>query len=253
MSDISLARFRELAKKKAIDAGIDGVIGRKIAYMDKVKVVEEKDGFLTCEFVLSNGNIDRDFDIVNPDGWDLSEFRKNPVVLWSHEMDELPVAKSLAEYVENGQLIGKCQFANRELSERSYMIGQMYKHGYLNAVSCGFRATEYSFAEEPNRPLGVNFEKQILWEYSCCTVPANPDALIKAKAAGIDTSAALKMAEETLSGSGLIDLISKDTAEKIYAALRADKSFVDLKSTSNDDLARMQMQLKINQNLQEVM
>lgn len=253
MSDINLSRFRELAKKKSIDAGIDGIIGRKITYMDKVKVVEEKDGFLTCEFILSNGNIDRDFDIVNPEGWDLSEFRKNPVVLWSHEMDELPVAKSISEYVENGQLIGKAQFANRELSERGYMIGQMYKHGFLNAVSCGFRGTEWTFSEEPDRPWGINFEKQILWEYSCCTVPANPDALVKAKAAGIDTNAALKMAEEALSGSGLIDLISKDTAEKIYAALRADKAFVDMKSTSDEDMARMQMQLKFNQNVQEVM
>lgn len=252
MSYVDLVRFRELAKKKNVDNSIDGVIGHKVAFMDKVKVVEEKDGFLTCEFVLSNGNVDRDFDIVNPDGWDLSEFRKNPVVLWSHDQNELPVAKSLNEYVENGQLIGTAQFANREISERGYMIGQMYKHGFLNAVSCGFRGTEWSFAAEYERPYGINFEKQILWEYSCCTVPSNPDALIKAKAAGIDTGAALKMAEEALSGSGLIDLISKDTAEKIYAALRSDVIFADMKTAPNNDLQNMQMQLLINQNLQEV-
>lgn len=253
MADMKLADVRELMlANKTVDK--DTVIcGNKVVTMDQVKAVEEKDGILTCEFVLSNSNIDRDFDTVNVNGWDLTNFRKNPVVLWSHDHYSLPVAKSLNEYVENGQLIGKAQFAPKELNDFSYMVGQMYKHGFLNAVSCGFRATEWKYVSDENRPWGIDFLKQELWEYSCCTVPSNPDALLKAKQAGIDVDAALKMAENVLDSSGVMQILSQDDAEKIYAALRGRKTIVDLKNTDEKAAQRelrMRMQLQINQNLE---
>ena len=99
-----LPEFREFIKKQTFpEPGpvADTICGRKTAYLDKVKVVEEKDGILVCDFVISNGSIDRDFDTINPDGWNLENYRKNPVVLWNHEWDDPPVAKSLEERVEN--------------------------------------------------------------------------------------------------------------------------------------------------------
>lgn len=246
-----LPEYRELMKKHALpEPGpvADEIYGRKTAYLDKVKVVEEKDGILICDFVISNGNIDRDFDTINPDGWSLENYRKNPVVLWDHEWDDPPVAKSLEERIENGQLIGRAQFVSREIYDFGYMIGQMYKNGFLNAVSCGFRATEWKYVEDESRPWGIDFLSQELWEYSCCTIPSNPDAtLVKAKAAGIDVSAALKLAEKALDDSGVIPLLPKETAEKIYSLLRADKAVVDMKT---DDLLKMQMQLQINENME---
>lgn len=246
-----LPEYRELMKKHALpEPGpvADEIYGRKTAYLDKVKVVEEKDGILICDFVISNGNIDRDFDTINPDGWSLENYRKNPVVIWDHEWDDPPVAKSLEERIENGQLIGRAQFVSREIYDFGYMIGQMYKNGFLNAVSCGFRATEWKYVEDESRPWGIDFLSQELWEYSCCTIPSNPDAtLVKAKAAGIDVSAALKLAEKALDDSGVIPLLPKETAEKIYSLLRADKAVVDMKT---DDLLKMQMQLQINENME---
>lgn len=44
--------------------------------MEQVKAIEEKDGRIICDFILSNGAVDRDFDTVNPDGWELENFRK---------------------------------------------------------------------------------------------------------------------------------------------------------------------------------
>ena len=170
------------------------------------------------------------------------------MVLWDHEWDDPPVAKSLEEHVENGQLIGRAQFISREIYDFGYMIGQMYKNGFLNAVSCGFRATEWKYVEDETRPWGIDFLAQELLEYSCCTIPANPEAtLIKAKAAGIDVTAARKLAEKALESSGAMPYLPLETAEKIYALLRDDKTVIDMHA---DNLLKMQMQLQINENME---
>ena len=58
--------------------------------MEQVKAIEEKDGRIICDFILSNGAVDRDFDTVNPDGWELENFRKNPCLLYTSDAaDEL--------------------------------------------------------------------------------------------------------------------------------------------------------------------
>ena len=41
-------------------------------------------GDRTMTFVISNGGVDGDNDTIDPSGWDLENFRRNPVVLWSH-------------------------------------------------------------------------------------------------------------------------------------------------------------------------
>ena len=88
------------ALKSGNKPAADELLCVKAFSMEQVKAIEEKDGRIICDFILSNGAVDRDFDTVNPDGWELENFRKNPVVLWMHDMWELPVAKSLLEKVE---------------------------------------------------------------------------------------------------------------------------------------------------------
>lgn len=85
------------ALKSGNKPAADDLLCVKAFSMEQVKAIEEKDGRIICDFILSNGAVDRDFDTVNPDGWELENFRKNPVVLWMHDMWELPVAKSLLE------------------------------------------------------------------------------------------------------------------------------------------------------------
>lgn len=217
--------------------------------MDRAKAIEEKDGRLICDFILSNGAVDRDMDTVNPDGWELDNYRKNPVVLWMHDMWQLPVARSLEERLENGQLIGRAEFTSKEENEYGYMVGQLYKQGFLNAVSCRFKGKEWRWAEDESRPFGINFLKQELYEYSCVTIPANPDALVQAKAAGIDVSPAVQVAENILS-KGSFDALAKGIAEKVYAAVAKRIGTFDMHDAkaAQDKLKSMQLRLALNKN-----
>jgi hypothetical protein len=47
---------------------------------------------------------------------------------------------------------------------------------------------------------GIDFLRQELLEFSCVPVPANPDALIQARAKGIDTAPMVSWAERVLDG-----------------------------------------------------
>ena len=164
-------------------------------------------------------------------------------------MWNLPVAKSLLEKVEDGELIGRAEFTSKDENDYGYMVGQMYKLGFLHAVSCRFRGIEWKWTEDVNRPYGIDFIKQELLEYSCVTIPANPDALLKAKAAGVDVSPAVQMAENVLSKNSF-DALAKSIAERVYAAVSKKMTVVDLHDDrlAQEKMKAMQMRLNLNKN-----
>ena len=165
----------------------------------EVKEVENKDGFITLDFTISDGSVDRDYDVINVDGWELENYRKNPVVLWAHDAKMPPIAKSLTEFVEDGKLKSRAQFVPREISAFGHSVARMYQEGFLKAVSVGLSAKEWKFVEDKDRPYGIDFIRQELLEYSCVPIPANPQALIDgAKSKNIDIEPLYKWASEIL-------------------------------------------------------
>ena len=140
-------------------------------FITKVEDINDEDRIIT--FVLSTESEDRDGDIIKAEGWVLDNYLKNPVVLFAHKYDELPVAKALRVWVENGQLKATAKFATEKENPLAENIYQLYKNGYMNAVSVGFVPIEYE-----ETVSGYNYLKQELLEFSCVPVPANPEALI---------------------------------------------------------------------------
>ncbi|MCK9575664.1 MAG: hypothetical protein M0R51_06865 [Clostridia bacterium] len=195
---------------------------RKYYNLDPIKSIEDTANGLTVDFVISTNTIDRSGDSIDADGWELDNYRKNPVILWAHDYTQPPVAKSLSETIASGKLMSKAQFAPRDLSEMGYMVGQMYAKGFMNAVSVGFRGLDWSFSTDKNRPMGIDFTWQELMEYSTVPVPCNPEALMAAKSVGVDTNPMLKWAVEVLDKS---DLSQKKAAERVWKLLESKKSY----------------------------
>ena len=54
------------ALKSGNKPAADDLLCVKAFSMEQVKAIEEKDGRIICDFILSNGAVDRDFDTVNP-------------------------------------------------------------------------------------------------------------------------------------------------------------------------------------------
>ncbi len=152
-----------------------------------VEVAAVSDTARELQFTISTGDIDRSGDTIAVDGWNFDGYRKNPVVLWAHDYETLPVARAPRIWVEGGKVKALAEWTPAGMAKFNDIVFDMYLGGFLNAVSVGFRPTKWAWAEDSERRMGVDFMEQELYEFSAVVVPANPNALIDAKSAGIDT------------------------------------------------------------------
>ncbi|WP_338822115.1 phage major capsid protein [Bradyrhizobium septentrionale] len=130
------------------------------------------------EFVLSDETPDRMDDIILSDGWDLANFKKNPIALFGHRSD-FPIGKWKNLRVTDKQLRGELELAPAGTSDRIDEIRRLVEADILRAVSVGFRPIESKPRKETD--YGLSFTKSELVETSLVSVPANPNALAVAK------------------------------------------------------------------------
>jgi HK97 family phage prohead protease len=140
-------------------------------------------GGRTVRFVLSDSSIDRMNDTVNVGGWDLTDFRKNPVVLFAHDSSSPPIGRATRVWNDGTRLLGDVEFADKETYAFADTIFRLVKGGFLKSGSVGFLPVDYKVS---NRPTGgIDYQRQKLLEFSIVPVPANANALTQAQAKGI--------------------------------------------------------------------
>jgi len=142
----------------------------------------------TVSFVFSDGSVDRMGDTIAASGWDLTNFKANPIAIFGHDAGAVENVMGRAKNVRvsGSRLLGDIEFMAGEINPRAEAVFQMLKAGFLKSVSVGFQPIEWTRSTDPKRPQGVDFKKQELLEISIVPIPANPNALVQAKAAGID-------------------------------------------------------------------
>lgn len=131
------------------------------------------------EFVLSDATVDRYGDTIEPAGWDVRTFKRNPIALFGHA-GSFPIGTWADLRVEGERLVGRLQLAARGTSARIDELIGLVEQGILRAVSVGF----LSHKSEPHHG-GTRFLKQELVEVSLVSVPANPASLAVARGLGI--------------------------------------------------------------------
>lgn len=159
-----------------------------------VEKIDNEAGTLAVA-VASDGSVDRDDERIAPEGWDFTNFLKNPVLLWAHNYREEPLGKVISIAREGPRLLFQPQFAVG-ISEMAKRIFEYYKAGVLNAFSVGFIPREWKDEAGPSGEQVRTFTKTELLEISCVPVPANPNALVLARSKGIDIDQLKKDIEE---------------------------------------------------------
>lgn len=192
---ITPAEFQELAKQSRTPAAIRGMALRKEFIADEVKAVEGQ--ARSVRFRITSGSADRDRDTIAPAGWQLDNYRKNPVVMFGHDYGSLPVAKATQIESRADGLSSVAEFAPADVYPFADTVYKMVAGGFLNAASVGFRPVAWTYNEDRK---GVDFSEQELLEWSIVPVPANAEALVEARSAGIDLTPLLTWAEEKLDG-----------------------------------------------------
>lgn len=130
-------------------------------------------------FVASTEDVDRGGDLVRQDGWELANFKRNPVYQWAHNYSIPPLGTVPRVWVEGKNLVNTVQFDMDDPFAAD--IERKFRAKILRAQSVGFRALEFE-ERKNNKGFFADFEflKQELLEISAVPIPMNQRALRKA-------------------------------------------------------------------------
>lgn len=127
-------------------------------------------------FVMSDDSLDRDFERFDTTGWDLKAFKKNPVLLWSHDRKIPAIGLMEKVRIKDTRLIGNPVFdADDPLAMK--ISGKVQKR-IIRAGSVGFFPNKIEFIDDEKDPCRLIYKKQELREFSLCNVPANQNAVV---------------------------------------------------------------------------
>lgn len=135
------------------------------------------------DFVISDGSLDRHGTRINPKGWDLSNFLRNPIALFGHS-GGFPIGRWENVRVEKDKVVGRLVLAAEGTSARIDELRKLVEQGILRAVSVGFSVLEWG---QPGKST-YDIEKQSLHEVSLVSVGSNTNALATARSLNISES-----------------------------------------------------------------
>lgn len=132
--------------------------------------IEEKSGDEIVA-IASTATEDRQGEIVSVDGWDLKDFKANPVILWGHDGNEPAIGNATKTWIEGSGKGAKLmvKIAFQEVTQRAREVKQLVRDGVIKTLSVGF---------QPLEAEGNTYTKQKLLEVSVVNVPANPQAMM---------------------------------------------------------------------------
>lgn len=149
----------------------------------EVKATAEADAPV-IEFVASDDTLDRYDEVIVAQGWELTNYQRNPVFQNSHKYGDVifTLGKALATSIRGNALVQRIEFAVA-INPVAKLAYELYKGGFLNAVSVGFIPLEW---EDGGGATAYRrkFIKQELLELSAVSIPANPNALQNAVQCG---------------------------------------------------------------------
>ncbi len=169
----------------------------------------KKLGERSYEFTASTSTIDRDGEVIEAKGWDLKNFKKNPVIMYAHDYRSLPIGKAPKVWLAGGKLKNTVQFPPEGTYEFADIVERLVDTGYLKTESVGFIPQKWEDGDGDKGPRRT-YLKQELLEISIVPVPSNPDALRNAVEEGVITTKEL----ETLSTKDEISK-PKEVEEKV--------------------------------------
>lgn len=138
--------------------------------------VEKTDDDGPLRFVASTDGLARDGMIVMLDAWSLDNYRKNPLVLWSHDYTGVRPPIGRAD-VSMGALGLLADITFDRADPFAADIERKYRGGFLNAVSVGWSSLATERSDNPNVAAVVT--RAELLDISAVPIPGDPNALLQ--------------------------------------------------------------------------
>jgi len=175
-----------------ITDGVKAVVGRlkersaepmeKKNRLVQIKAVDPKNLLVVAH--VSTFQWDRTDERFAQGSWRLDNFKRNPVVMWSHDYSRPPIAKAESVEEDSEGLIAVTRFNGDD--PFAMQIFRLYEKGFLSSFSVGFRPASFKMEPIPGKDKqGVAYTEAELLEYSAVAIPANPGATISREVADI--------------------------------------------------------------------
>lgn len=144
-----------------------------------------------AEFVISDEAPDSYGTVFRMDGWDLTRYEKNPLVLYAHQSwgDNPDNIIGTGEVFREGdQLIGRVTFETEDVNPKAEKVFKKVQAGTLRMASIGAKPTEghWGVEEASEDPEILYFDRQQLLEFSVVPIGSNPNALKRNAEALVD-------------------------------------------------------------------
>ena len=165
-----------------------GRVQKEIVLFGKTKVKIEGD---KIGWVFSDGSLDRDNEKIDPAGWRLDNYRKNPVILWAHDMYKPAIGRAEGVITNDKELTGSIVFDTSGLDPLAMMVDSKVRNGFLQTGSVGFMPIRIEFVEDKEAPETLIHREMELYEFSITNVPANVNARRREISLDPDTTGAL--------------------------------------------------------------
>lgn len=165
------------------------------------KFAEDVEDTRTIEFVISTPDKDRHKSVLNPKGWKLDNYKRNPIFGYQHNVyggdmcsrpDPDDILGNSRVFIEGDELIAAATFEPKEENEYAEKIFRKVLRGTLRSASVGFyplpnkkgKKGTYGSEDDDEHQGGKNetyyYSGQELVEWSIVNIPSNPKAQVKA-------------------------------------------------------------------------
>ncbi len=148
------------------------------------------------EIILTTDSLARDGHVLLPQGANLRNYLANPIVLWSHDINQ-PVGNASDLVVDPTKIRARVKFAGIGISAKADEVRGLVKTGVVRGVSIGFEPIVYE-PLDPKKPRGgQRVSEYDLLECSFCSIPVDTGAGVSARAITGDDFPAFPDLKET--------------------------------------------------------
>lgn len=137
------------------------------AYCNRAEIAVAQPG-TPIRFIASTEQVARDGMVIEAQGWQLDNYRANPVFMWAHDYSRPPIGR-VEPNINEGKLLADVTFDQADDFARQ--VEQKYRDGFLSAVSVGWNTLDM----KPGNPPRIT--RAELLDVSAVPVPADPLAL----------------------------------------------------------------------------
>lgn len=197
-------------------------VGEKVKLSLNLDPASTKDlGEGVLEAVITTSSVDRHRESIVTTGIDTKAYMQNPVVLYGHDYEGLPIGKTIKLTEQKNKIKARFQLAV-DIFPFAKTVFDMVTNGYLNAVSIGGVVRQWS--EDY-----MTIEEMEMVEFSVVPIPANPEALITSRSLETATGKNLdtiKEEFEAFSRKILLDKVADMGEDELTDAIRVMKNLI---------------------------